>query len=95
MIRILVDLLIYYQKILKKVDKPLLVTSANISTQKALKKAEDVYELFKNKIGALIYEDSDDSLASTVVDLSDDEPKLLRQGPISFEEILKVWREEK
>lgn len=81
--------------ILKKVDKPLLVTSANVSTQKALKNAEDVYELFKNKIGALIYEDSDDSLASTVVDLSDDEPKLLRQGPISFEEILKVWREEK
>lgn len=79
--------------ILKEVNLPLLVTSANISNEQSLMKAKDVYEKFKGQIASLIDEDAIGGVASTVVSLVDKPIKVLREGPISKEEINKVLGE--
>lgn len=81
-------------EILKCINKPLLVTSANISSSPAFIQAKDVYHAFKDQLSSLIDADSLGKNASTVIDLTQDRPLLLRKGEISFEDILKVWESE-
>lgn len=80
-------------EILKKVNLPLLVTSANLSSLPPLVKWEEVYQNFSEKMAVIVMEDSLNQEASTVVDLTQEEPVLLRKGPIDFADILRVWRE--
>ena len=75
--------------ILKKVNKPLLVTSANISSEPSLIKANDVYNKFNGLIASLIDEDAINGVSSTVVDVRND-IKVYREGPISKNDIEKV-----
>lgn len=77
-------------KILKEVNKPLLVTSANISNEPSLIKYEDVYKKFNGKIASLIKQDAINGIASSVVDLTTSPIKVLREGPVSLNDILKV-----
>ena len=79
--------------ILKGINKPLLVSSANISNEASLMKASEVYQKFKNKVFSLIDEDALDGEASTVISLIDGKLTLLRKGPISLEEIEKLLGE--
>ncbi len=81
--------------ILKKMKQPLLVTSANLSNEKALLLAEDVYKTFNPQLVSMIKEDSEGQMASTVVDLTSNDLKILRQGPISKEQLLPIWEENK
>ena len=74
--------------ILRRINKPLLVTSANISNEPSLIKACDVKDKFDGKIASLIDQDAINGVASTVVSVIDG-VKLFRQGPISKEEIIK------
>ena len=76
--------------ILKKVNMPLLVTSANISNEKSLIKAKDVYKTFNGQIASLINEDAINGVASTVCSLITSPIKILREGPVSLEDIKKV-----
>lgn len=76
--------------ILKNINKPLLVSSANISNEPSLIKASDVYEKFNHQIASLINEDAADGLASTVISLIDGKLSLLREGPISIKQIKEV-----
>ena len=80
--------------ILKEINMPLLVTSANISSQPSLIKFNDVYDNFKGKIKSLIALDAQGDCASTVVDITNDKINVLRKGPISLEKIMKVLEEE-
>lgn len=82
-------------KILTEVNKPLLVTSANISNTKALVKYEDVIKEFDGKIASLIALDALDSEPSSVVCVFDDDVKMFRQGKISKQEIINVLEERK
>lgn len=75
--------------ILKSVNKPLLVTSANISSEPSLIKANDVYNKFNGLIASLIDEDAINGVSSTVVDVRND-IKIYREGPISKNDIEKV-----
>ena len=75
--------------ILKSVNKPLLVTSANISSEPSLIKANDVYNKFNGLISSLIDEDAINGVSSTVVDVRND-IKIYREGPISKNDIEKV-----
>ena len=77
--------------ILERINKPLLVTSANISNEPALSKSKDVYEKFAGKIESMIDVDASNDIASTVIDLSSGTPILLRKGPITLEEIIKEY----
>lgn len=75
-------------EIISKVGKPLLVTSANISGEPSTSSYKDVYESLKGRISAVVARDATGSTASTIIDLThDDCIKVLREGPISLEEI--------
>ena len=78
--------------ILRKVNKPLLVSSANISNEPSLIKANDVHNKFDGLIASLINEDAINGISSTVVDVRDD-IKIYRVGPISKKDIEKVLGE--
>ena len=78
------------KKILKKIEFPLAMPSANISTQISPVSAEDVYEEFKNKIDLILDSGrSNIGLESTVVDVTNN-IKILRPGSIGIKEISRV-----
>ncbi len=79
--------------ILKDVKVPLLVTSANLSNEPSLMTSQEVLEKFDGKIASLIQEDALMGKASTVVDLTSETIKVLREGPILKEKLDKVWEE--
>lgn len=72
------------------VGKPLLVTSANISSEPSLSKWKEVKEKLEGRIDGIVEGDALGQVSSTIVDCSKEEVKILRQGPISEEEILEV-----
>ena len=72
--------------LIEKLGKPLMVTSANISGNGSLISWKDVYACMKGKIEGIICEDARGDIASTIIDVSED-LKLLREGPLSIEEI--------
>ena len=76
-------------ELIKKIGKPIMVTSANISNEGSLLKWEDVYASMKGKIDGIVTEDSRGDKASTIVKLVD-EIEILRQGPISLKEIEEI-----
>ena len=78
--------------LITKVNSPLLVTSANLSDTGSLIKWEDVYSQLNGKIDGIVCEDSKGDSSSTIIDVSND-IKLLRQGPISFDDILNTIKE--
>ena len=62
----------------------------NISNEPSLIKYEDVYKKFNGKIASLIKQDAINGIASSVVDLTTSPIKVLREGPVSLNDILKV-----
>ena len=77
--------------LIESINVPLMVTSANISNTGSLLKWEDVYESMKNKIDGIVCEDSKGNEASSIVDVRD-EIKILRQGPISINQIKEALK---
>ncbi|MBU0581240.1 MAG: threonylcarbamoyl-AMP synthase [Candidatus Margulisbacteria bacterium] len=73
--------------LLSQLDFPLAVTSANRSGEKELLLAEEVQEVFNNKIDGIIKDDdSHQGVPSTILDVSVDPWEVLREGPI------KEWK---
>ena len=70
-----------------KLGEPILVTSANLSGEASLLKWEDVLASLDGRIDGIVCEDARGEAASTIVDVSEEEIRVLREGPISFEEI--------
>ncbi len=78
------------RSILKNINYPLAMPSANISSSISPVCAEDVYEEFKKKIQLIV--DGGKSkigIESTVIDLTD-KPKILRPGIIEYSKIEKI-----
>ena len=73
--------------LLKYVKKPLLVPSANKADQKPALTADEVKDIFKNEIKVIIPGQISSGEPSTIIDLTKDEIRLLRKGPISLEEL--------
>ena len=73
--------------LIRRMDTPIMVTSANISGNGSLLKWEDVYACMHGKINGIVTEDAGGDQASTIIDVTSDEVKVLREGPISLEEI--------
>ena len=72
---------------------PLAVTSANISGHENPTTAQEVYAQLKGRVSLILDSGSHPGgLASTIIDSQQAEPQLLRQGPLSIEDILKIWR---
>ena len=76
--------------LLRFVKKPLLVPSANKADQKPALTADEVKAIFNNEIEVIIPGKTSSGEPSTIVDLTGDEIKLVRKGPISFEELSQL-----
>ena len=73
--------------IIEKLGKPLLVTSANLSNTPSLKNYTDVYDELNGRIDAIVKKDARSDLASTIIDATGENFKVLREGKIRIEEI--------
>lgn len=80
---------------IKYVNKPLLVPSANKSGQKPALTYKEVIDIFKKEVGFVFKFDSLGQKPSTIIDLSKEEVKILREGNISLNDINKVLKGEK
>ncbi len=76
----------WIRELIRKLGKPLLVTSANLSHEASLKDFRDVYEALNGRIDTLVEGDAKSSVASTIVDVTDG-VKILREGIITKEDI--------
>ena len=74
-------------KLLKFVKKPLLVPSANKADQKPAVNDQEVRAIFKDEISIIVPGKAVGGQASTIIDLTGDEIKLIRKGPIPLEEL--------
>ena len=73
-------------------EKPLLVTSANLSGEQPGKTAEDVLEQLDGRMDAIVMGSAQGSMASTIVDMSTPEVKIVREGMISKKQIEEVLK---
>lgn len=72
--------------LLKKVG-PMLVTSANLSHHQNTTSTKEVLQQLDGRIDMIVDGTTSDNIASTVVDVSQDEIKILRAGKITKEQI--------
>lgn len=78
-------------EIIKAFGKPISATSANISGMPDPKDAQQVIEYLDGKIDLILDGGATpDNVPSTVLDISVNPPKILRQGKISAEEINEI-----
>ena len=74
-------------ELLKFIKKPLLVPSANKADQKPALSSDEVKTIFKDEIRIIVPGKISSGLPSTIIDLTGEEIKLIRKGPISLEEL--------
>ena len=72
---------------MKFVKKPLLVPSANKADQKPALNDKEVKAIFNDEIRVIFPGKAVGGQASTIIDLTGDEIKLIRKGPIPLEEL--------
>ena len=76
--------------LLKFVKKPLLVPSANKADQKPALSADEVKAIFEDEIAVIISGEISSGEPSTIIDITGDEIKLIRKGPIPLEELNRL-----
>ena len=81
------------EKIIELVGSPLFMTSANQSGEKTCTSLDEI-EIACPLISGMLIGDTKFGESSTIVDASSNEIKVLRQGPITIEQINKVLEEE-
>ena len=81
-------------KLLKAVKTPLLVPSANRSGEKPCLTTDEARNIFGNEIDYYISGEAYKEMPSTIVDLTKDQPILVRPGPISIKDISDVWNQD-
>jgi L-threonylcarbamoyladenylate synthase len=80
-------------ELISQVNNPIVATSANISGERDLLLADEVFSKFKGQISAVIYGNKCSiGLPSTVIDLTSSEYKILRSGSITEAQIEKVLK---
>lgn len=77
-------------ELIDKCGKPLLVSSANLSGGDNSFTTNDVLAQLDGRIDGIVEGTAGGKLASTIVDLTGDNIIILREGPISYEEIVKT-----
>ena len=69
---------------------PLLVPSANKSGNKPALTSYEVKDIFHDEVGYVFNADSGRQAPSTIIDLTGEEVKILREGPITLDDINKI-----
>lgn len=84
-------------KFLEKLDYPLQVTSANISSNPPLTKVEEIIEQFKGSkyLNYVVNGTTISNTPSTVIDLTTDVVKLIRVGNVSLNQIECIYNNKK
>ena len=78
--------------LLKVIDRPILVPSANISGQKPAINSEEVKKIFPNKLGFVVEGEANLDKPSTILDLTNKDIKVVREGPISLKQIIDILK---
>lgn len=76
--------------LLKFVKKPLLVPSANKADQKPALSEEEVKAIFSDEVAVIVPGKISSGEPSTIIDLTGEEIKLIRKGPIPFDELSQL-----
>ena len=80
----------FCQKLLNEIRRPLISTSVNRSGKDPLNQIELILENFSQDVDAIIFSsDQIQQISSTLIDLTTEEPKLIREGSTKFVELLK------
>ncbi|MDF9825833.1 L-threonylcarbamoyladenylate synthase [Breznakia sp. PF5-3] len=80
--------------LLKLLEEPMLVTSANLSGEDPGSNEREVLEQLDGRIDGIVAGEARANIASTIVDLTNNEMHILREGEISKQEILDILEEE-
>lgn len=79
--------------LLNEIKMPLISTSVNRSGEQPLNAPDMIIQEFGKEVDAVFYSNKKSFFeASTVIDLSDEEPKLIREGKFKFSEIIKYFK---
>ena len=81
--------------LIESIGSPLLVSSANRSGMAPALNFGQAKEIFGGHVPLIIEGDCVSDVPSTIVDFTKEEPKLIRQGTVGFEEILHAFNEGK
>lgn len=80
-------------KLLERIRMPLISTSVNRANQEPLNDYGLIRTQFGNDVDAIFYtEQKSLNQASTIIDLSEKEPMLIREGKIPFERLMKKFK---
>jgi len=80
----------FCQKLISEIKMPLISTSVNRTGNEPLNHPSQIIQEFENEVDAIFYSDKKSCCeASTLIDLSKDEPVLVREGKIKFVELMK------
>lgn len=78
-------------KIIEKLDCPLMLTSANVSGEKTSNDISNLIDEFDGKVDMIIMGNKIGKVSSTIVEIKDGKLNLIREGEISFESIKEVY----
>lgn len=79
-------------RLLDKIKMPLISTSVNYSGEEPLNNPELIIQEFGKQVDAVFYSEKKSYfIASTIIDLSNQKPELIREGKIKFEEIIRKF----
>lgn len=79
-------------KLLQEIKMPLISTSVNRSHMEPLTEISLIRDSFSSEVEAIFYTEKKSFIkASTLIDLSDSNPVLIREGKIKFDDLLKKF----
>lgn len=73
-------------------QRPLLVPSANKSGEKPALTSKEVKDIFSDEVGFVFEGSANGGVPSTIIDLTQEQVKILREGPISINDINKILK---
>lgn len=82
------------RELIKYVKTPLLVPSANKSGKPPALTSKEVIDIFGDEVKYVFKSDSLGQKPSTIIDLTGEQVKILREGPVSLNDINKVLKGE-
>lgn len=75
-------------ELLRYLDKPLLVPSANRAGEKPAMNDSEVKQIFSEEVAVIISGQAKSGQPSTIIDITGEEIKIVRPGPISLQDLL-------
>jgi len=79
----------FLEELIQKVGCPIFMSSANLSDEPVCKSIEEIQNKFPN-IDGIVKGQVSYGKASTILDCTSDKVKIIREGPISLDEIINI-----